>query len=39
MKQPHFLHVDSNSQRLKVDRKILDWAWSKMDVENLVSGL
>ena len=39
MKQPHFLHVDTNSQKLKVDRKVFSWAWSKMAVANLVSGL
>ena len=25
MKQPHFLHVDTNSQKLKVDQKFSDW--------------
>ena len=39
MKQPHFLHVDTDSQKLKVDRKIFSWAWSKMGVANLVSAL
>ena len=39
MKQPHFLHVDTNSQKLKVDEKCLGWACSKMGVANLVSGL
>ena len=39
MKQPHFLHVDTNSQKLKVDRKVFGWAWLKMVVANLVSGL
>ena len=39
MKQPHFLHVDTNSQKLKVDCKSFVWAWSKMGVANLVSGL
>ena len=29
MKQPHFLHVDTNSQKLKVVRKAFGWAWSK----------
>ena len=38
MKQPHFLYVDINSQKLKVNRKFLRWAWSKMGVANLVSG-
>ena len=39
MKQPHFLHVDTNSQKLKVDRKVFGWAWLKIVVANLVSGL
>ena len=39
MKQPHFLHVDINSQKLKVDQNFSDWARSKMGVANLVSGL
>ena len=26
MKEPHFLHVDTNSQKLKVDRKFLGLA-------------
>ena len=39
MKQPHFLHVDTNSQKLKVDQRFFGWAWSKMGVANLVSGL
>ena len=39
MKQPHFLHVDTNSQKLKVDWKSFGRAWSKMSVANLVSGL
>ena len=30
MKQPHFEHVDTNSQKLKVDWKCFVWAWSKM---------
>ena len=39
MKQPHFLHVDTNSQNLKVDRKYFVKAWSKMSVANMVFGL
>ena len=31
-KQPHFLHVDTNSQKLKVDWKCFGLPWSKMDV-------
>ena len=30
MKQPHFLHVDTNSEKLKVDRKVFSWASPKM---------
>ena len=29
MKQPQFLHFDTNSQKLKFDRKLFGWAWSK----------
>ena len=39
MKQPHFLHVDTNSQKSKVDQKNFGWAWSKTGVANQVSGL
>ena len=39
MKQPHFLYADTNSQKLKVDRKVFVRAWSKRSVANLVSGL
>ena len=39
MKQLHFLHFDTNLQKLKVDRKFFGWAWSEMGVANLVSGL
>ena len=39
MKQPHFLHVDTNSQKLKVDQKYFGWAWSEMGVADLVYGL
>ena len=38
MKQPHSEHVDTNSQKLKVDWKFIDWAWSKMGMANVVSG-
>ena len=31
IKQPHFLHVDINSQKLKC----FSWAWSNMGVANL----
>ena len=36
MKKPDFLLVDTNSLKLKVDRKILEWAWSLMCVPTLV---
>ena len=41
LKQPHFLHFDTNSQiqKLDADRKCIGWAQSKMGVANLVSGL
>ena len=39
MKQPDFLHVDTNSHKLKVDQKIWEWAWSEMGVASLVTGL
>ena len=35
MKHPHFLLVDTNSQKLKVGRKFFGLAWSKMGVVNL----
>ena len=28
MKKPKFLHVHTNSLKLKVERKVLRWAWS-----------
>ena len=34
-----FLHVDTNSHKLKVDEKIFEWPWSKMGVASLVMGL
>ena len=39
MKYPNFLHVDTNSYKLKVDQKIWGWAWSGMGVTSLVTGL
>ena len=39
MKRLHFLYVDTNSQKLKVDWKVFGGAWSKMSVANLVSEL
>ena len=37
MKKLDFLHVDTNSLKLKVDRKILVWAWSYMGAPTLVA--
>ena len=39
MKSPDFLHVNSNSHKLKIDQKILEWVWSKMGVVSLFMGL
>ena len=39
MTLPNFLHVDTNSHKLKVDQKNLGWAWSEMGVASLVTGL
>ena len=39
MKQPYFLHVDTNSHKLKVDQKIWGRVWSEMGVASLVTGL
>ena len=39
MKWPDFLHVDTNSHKLKVDQNIFGWAWSEMGVSSLVTGL
>ena len=39
MKQPYFLHADTDSQKLKADRNFFGWAWSKMGVANLISEL
>ena len=30
-----FLHVDTDLRKLKVDWKMLEWAWSKMGVATL----
>ena len=39
MKLPNSLHVDTNSQKLKVDGKVFGWEWLKMGLANLVTGL
>ena len=38
MKKPDFLHVDTNSHKLKADQKNLGWMWSEMGVTSLVTG-
>ena len=38
VKKSDFLHVDTNSWKLKADWKILMWVWSKMGAATLVSG-
>ena len=38
-KQLDFLHVDTNSGKLIVDQKCFGWAWSKMGVVSLITGL
>ena len=39
MKQPDFLHVDTNLHKLKVDQKMFVQAWPKVGVASLVAGL
>ena len=39
MKEPDFLHVDTNSHKLKVDQKFFGLAWPEMGVASLVTGL
>ena len=39
MKQCNSLHVDTNSEKLKIDQTFFGWTWSKMGVANLISGL
>ena len=34
-----FLHIDTNTHKLKVDKKMFEWEWSEMDVASLVTGL
>ena len=38
MKQPDFLHVDTNLHKLKVDQKIFGWAWPEMGAASLTTG-
>ena len=37
--KPVFLHADTISHKLKVDRKVLGWGLSKMGVASLVARL
>ena len=39
MELTDFLHVDTDLQILKADQMFFGWAWSKMDVASLVTGL
>ena len=39
IKQPDFLHVDTNLHKLKVYQEIFGWVWSEMGVASLVTGL
>ena len=39
MEWTDFLHVDTDSQKLKADQKFIGWAWSRMGVASLVMGL
>ena len=40
MKYTDFWHVDTDSQKLKVDQRFVGWAWSKMGMTtSLVTGL
>ena len=34
-----FLHVGTDSQKVEADQIFFGWAWSKMGVANLVTGL
>ena len=38
IKQSHFLHVDRNSQKIKLIKSIFGCTWSEIGVTNLVSG-
>ena len=39
MKWTDFLHVDTNSHKVKVFQKMFGWVWSEMGVSSLVMGL
>ena len=36
MKKPVFLLVDTDLLKLKVERKVLGWTWSKMGMATLI---
>ena len=37
-KSMNYPHVDTNSQKSKIDQKIFGWVWSKMGVVIIVYG-
>ena len=39
MESTNFLHVDTDSQKLKADQNFFGWVKSKMDMASLVMGL
>ena len=39
VKKPNLLHVDTNSNKSKVDQKGFGYAWSKIGALSLVMGL
>ena len=39
VEQTDFLHVDIDLRKLIADQKFFGWAWSKMGVTSLVTGL
>ena len=38
MEQADVFHVDTDSQKLKVEQKYLEWLWSRIGVASLVMG-
>ena len=39
LRQPDFLHIDTNSHKLKFYQKILGWPQSKIGVVSLITGI
>ena len=37
--KPHFLHVDTNLHKLKVDQKFIGLAWPEMGVAGLITAI